>query len=252
MGLIGGQFGYRILRKLSPGGRISCCGEIPPSNATHKLDIFGRRFWDDVRDKQVVDFGCGYGFEAIEMARHGAAGVVGIDIRESVVESARAKAVQAGVEQICTFVTTAPGLKADVIVSIDAFEHFADPAAILDEMASMLRPNGCVWISFGPPWYHPAGGHLFSVFPWAHLIFTEASLIRWRSDFKTDGATCFGEVAGGLNQMTVRRFTELVKHSRLQCDRLECVPIRRARWFANRLTREIFTSVVRCRLVVNG
>jgi hypothetical protein len=75
-------------------------------------------------------------------------------------------------------------------------------------------------ISFGPTWHHPYGGHLFSVFPWAHLIFSEKALTRWRSDLRDDGATRFGEVAGGLNQMTIRRFEELVADSRLCFDRL--------------------------------
>ncbi len=70
-------------------------------------------------------------------------------------------------------------------------------------MASLLKPSGFALVEFGYTWFHPYGGHLFSVFPWAHLIFTEKSLIRWRSDFKTDGATRFQEVAGGLNQMTI-------------------------------------------------
>lgn len=73
-------------------------------------------------------------------------------------------------------------------------------------MSALLEPKGEVIASFGPTWYHPLGGHLFSVFPWAHLLFSEKALLRWRSDFKTDGATHFGEVAGGLNQMTVDRF----------------------------------------------
>jgi hypothetical protein len=58
-------------------------------------------------------------------------------------------------------------------------------------MRRMIKPDGCVIAAFGPTWFHPLGGHLFSVFPWAHLIFTERALIRWRSDFKTDGATRF-------------------------------------------------------------
>ncbi len=63
-------------------------------------------------------------------------------------------------------------------------------------MDAMLKPGGRLYASFGPTWFHPYGGHLFSVFPHAHLIFTERSLIRWRSDFKSDGATRFHEVAG--------------------------------------------------------
>ena len=103
----------------------------------------------------------------------------------------------------------------------------------------------CFW----PTWYHPLGGHLFSVFPWAHLVFTEASLIRWRSDFKTDGATRFCEAEGGLNQMTIRRFRSIVAESDFKFAEFEPVPIRKLRIIANRVTREFTTAIVRCKLV---
>jgi hypothetical protein len=80
-------------------------------------------------------------------------------------------------------------------------------------------------------------------------VFTEKALIRWRSDFKSDGATRFHEVEGGLNQMTVRRFEQLVRHSDFEFERFQAVPIRKLRWLANRATREFTTAVVRCRLV---
>ena len=86
------------------------------------------------------------------------------------------------------------------------------------------------------------------MFPWAHLIFTEAALLRWRARFKHDGATRFGEVEGGLNQMTIRRFRRLVADSPLAFETFEAVPIRRLRALATPLTREFFTSYVRCRL----
>ena len=134
-------------------------------------------------------------------------------------------------------------------VSIDAFEHFANPAEILRMMNKLLQPMGEVLISFGPTWYHPLGGHLFSVFPWAHLVFSEKALIRWRSTFKTDGATRFSEVAGGLNQMTVRKFEGLIRGSTFKLINLELIPIRKLRPFHSRLTREFTTAIVRCRLV---
>jgi SAM-dependent methyltransferase len=132
---------------------------------------------------------------------------------------------------------------------VDAFEHFADPAEVLRIMNTLLKPEGEVLLSFGPTWYHPLGGHGFSVFPWAHLIFSEKALIAWRSTFKTDGATRFSEVAGGLNQMTIRRLEELVTASPFRFATLDPVPIRKLRWFHNRFTREFTTAVVRCRLV---
>ena len=103
--------------------------------------------------------------------------------------------------------------------------HFADPAGILRITNTLLPPTGEVLVSFGTTWYHPWGGHLFSVFPWAHLIFSEKALIRWRSTFKTDGATRFSEVAGGPNQMTIAKFEELVAGSPLRFASLELVPI---------------------------
>src|SRR5258708_4759732 len=116
-------------------------------------------------------------------------------------------------------------------------------------MNTLLQPPGEVLVSFGPTWYPPLGGHLFSVFPCAHLIFSEKALIRWRSTFKTDGATRFSEVAGGLNKMTIAKFEDLVAESPLKFASLELVPIRRVRHLHNRLTREFTTAIVRCRLV---
>ncbi len=206
-------------------------------------DIFAR-----IAGKVVVDFGCGEGSDAVELAEKGAKRVIGIDNREDVLQTARQKALSAGVQGRCVFATSTNEL-ADVVVSLDAFEHFAHPAEILRIMAALLKPSGEVLAAFGPTWYHPLGGHLFSVFPWAHLLFSEKALIRWRSTFKTDGATRFSEVAGGLNQMTVAKFKELVAGSPLKFANVDLVPIKKVRPFHNRLTREFTTAIVRCRLV---
>lgn len=112
-------------------------------------------------------------------------------------------------------------------------------------MSQIIKSTGRVLLTFGPTWFHPLGGHLFSVFPWAHLIFTEEALIRWRSRFKHDGATRFDEVEGGLNQMTIRRFRQLVARSSFWFETFERIPIWRLRALANPLTREFVTTSVR-------
>ena len=116
-------------------------------------------------------------------------------------------------------------------------------------MDTLLKPSGEVLVSFGPTWYHPLGGHGFSVFPWAHLLFSEKALIRWRSTFKTDGATRFSEVAGGLNQMSIAKFEKFVADSPFRFATLEPVPIKKLQAFHNRCTREFTSAIVRCRLV---
>ena len=222
--------------------------------ATDKVKIkvlLGDQLCEQLRGKMVIDFGCGEGDDSIALAKNQAFRVIGIDIRESVLERARKEAQRNGVERICHFCTST-NERADAIVSIDSFEHFGDPGAVLVKMHELLKEDGAVYASFGPTWYHPLGGHLFSVFPWAHLIFSEKALIRWRSDIRSDGATQFEEVEGGLNQMTIFRFEELVKQSPFRFDFLETVPIRRLRPFHNRLTREFTTAIVRCKLTKKG
>lgn len=248
MGLIGGRVGYELLRRISPGGE-GAGGDGSAYAGVSKMEkLFGPGVWDEIKDKVVLDFGCGSGEHSVEMAKRGARRVIGLDIRPCVLEEAREAARLAGVEDRCVFTTEADE-PADVLVSLDAFEHFDDPAGVLETMRGLVRDTGCALVEFGPTWYHPLGGHLFSVFPWAHLLFTERALIRWRSDFKTDGATRFGEVEGGLNQMTIGRFERLVAASPFELAEFEAVPIRNLRFMVNPLTREFFTAVVRCRLV---
>jgi len=248
MELIGGTLGYRLLKSISADGETGYC-DGSAYNGRSKLEaLLGPGIWRELADKVVIDFGCGSGVEAVEIAERGARRVIGLELRESLINEARTRAERAGVSDRCLFARET-GEKADVILSIDSFEHFDDPAAILRTMRTLLNDDGVVIVEFGPPWYHPLGGHLFSVFPWAHLIFTEDCLIRWRSDFKSDGATGFSTIEGGLNQMTVRRFKKLVSESEFEFRTLETVPIRRTRLLSNALTREFLTSTVRCRLV---
>lgn len=237
---------YRILKTISPGSpRQKPC----VYGGKSKLAItLGPDILNTIAGKVVIDFGCGDGSDAVEMAQEGARKVIGIDNREEVLKAARQKARDGGVEDLCTFATSTNEL-ADVIISLDAFEHFGDPAAVLRVMNSLLKIGGEIRVSFGPTWYHPLGGHLFSIFPWAHLIFSEKALIRWRSTFNHDGATCFSETAGGLNRITVARFKKLVAESSLEFASFEAVPIRKVRHLHNRLSQEVFTSVIRSRLV---
>ena len=249
MGIIGGMLGYRILKRVSPSGAATQCDESAYAGGSKLSSLLGESFLEEIRNRVVIDFGCGLGAQAIEMAQRGAKKVIGIDVQEQFVEAARKRAVATGVADVCSFTIDCTE-RADVIVAIDSFEHFADPAAVLQTMRALVNPGGCIFVSFGPTWYHPLGGHLFSVFPWAHLLFTERALLRWRADFKHDEATTFQEVDGGLNQMTIRRFERLVAESDFTFQSFETIPIRGLRMLSNRLTREFTTAIVRCKLVI--
>lgn len=251
MGMIGGTLGYRILKRISGNGENDHCDGSAYVNKSKLEVLLGPDIWGEIAGKTVIDFGCGEGSEAIELARKGAGQVIGLDPWTQRLDAARRAAELSGVSDRCTFTTTTD-VKADVIISMDSFEHFDDPPNILRIMRSLIKEDGRVLIAFGCPWLHPFGGHQFSVFPWAHLIFTERALIRWRADFKMDGATRFGEVEGGLNQMTIRRMKQIIGESPFVIERFEPVPIRRARRLHNPVTQEWLTAIVRCTLVPRG
>ena len=251
MGIIGGTVGYQLLRRIGKDGTVELTDGSSYADRSKTEALLGKQIWNEIAGQVVIDFGCSTGGAAIEMAQRCARKVIGIDIQERWLKIAREEAARSGVSDRCKFVRSADE-RADVIVALDSFEHFDDPGEVLRQMANFLKPSGCIRAAFGPTWLHPLGGHLFSVFPWAHLIFTEKALIRWRSDFKTDGATRFSEIDGGLNQLTIRRFKRLVEDSPLRMVKFETLPIRQLRPLANRFTRELTTSVVRCKLVARS
>ena len=127
---IGGELGYRLLRWLKPGSSFTGGGEPRFSYVPKIKRIIGDAGWESLRDKTILDFGCGIGVGSIEMAQHGAKSVIGLDIRLDVLEVARRSSREAGVSSTCKF-AEAIDEPVDVIVSVDAFEHFEDPAAIL-------------------------------------------------------------------------------------------------------------------------
>lgn len=248
MGFIGGRLGTVLLRAIAPPPPER--GGDSESDQDRKLEgYFGPEFLDRLQGKTVMDFGCGDGVQSVTIARQVPdCRVIGLDIQPRFLEKARARAVRCGVADRCHFAESTRE-RADVIISIDAFEHFSDPGGILETMSELLKPGGEVMASFGPTWLHPYGGHLFSVFPWAHLIFTESALIRWRAEFRPDGATRFSEVEGGLNQIRIAEFEQLVAGSPLAIDWLESVPIRNLSFLRWKPLREFGSSIVRCRLV---
>ncbi len=250
---LGGTIGYQVLRLMFPRKPAA---STQTGRADHLVSYHDRlqsllseEELESLKSSSVADFGCGTGEGVIELAESGFHSLVGIDIRESVLQIGRKHAEDRGLSSRCRFVKNLENGSADAILSIDAFEHFEDPGTILECMSQMLAHDGKVIASFGPTWYHPRGGHLFSMFPWAHLVFSEKALCRWRRDFKEDDAHRFNEVDGGLNGMTIAGFEKCVAESPFRIEKIKLRPIHPIRAFHNRFTREFLTSIVECILV---
>ncbi len=182
-----------------------------------------------IEGKTVLDFGCGRGWQAIAMAKQGAARVVGLDIRG--LESAAERAREAGCADQVSFTSRIPPEAAetfDVVVSCSSFEHFSDPEGALAAMSHAARPGGIVIVSFAEPWYSPHGSHMnfFTKIPWVNLLFSERSVMEARSHFRSDGARRYEDVEGGLNRMTLAKFERIMQASGMEIESLKYWPVK--------------------------
>jgi SAM-dependent methyltransferase len=213
--------------------------------------------WIDARDfrgKRVIDYGCGFGHLTLDLGAH-ADEVIGLECRQSLIEACSRQADKLGIDNVSFMDSRVPrpeAMNADIIISMDSMEHFEDPAGILKDCASRLKPSGRMLITFGPPWLHPFGHHLSYMcsVPWFHLAFSEKTIMNVRRKYRRDGARLFREASGGMGRMTLKRFKDLVAGSSLKSEALELFAIRNFKpvlWFP--VLHEMWISRISCVLV---
>ncbi len=189
-------------------------------------DRFFARLPDDlaVRDKTVLDYGCGDGGGVVWAAKHGARRALGVDVarvdvaREKVAKHFPELADQCEFRQISAGDDLA-GERFDVVLSKNTFEHVDDPGGYVQAMKAALADDGVLVIGFSPLWKSPLGGHIafMTPMPWAHLIFPEDVIMAERRRFRPDEhAQRFEEIKGGLNRMTLARFEDVMRSSGLE------------------------------------
>jgi SAM-dependent methyltransferase len=205
------------------------------------------RFREGLADKTVLDFGCGFGYQSVAFCQAGARQVIGIDINQQALDAAAHRASSMGLNDPITFVDRLPeGLKCDVIVSQNSFEHFIDAETVLASMQSALDPKGKIFITFAPPWYAPWGGHMgfFCRLPWVQILFPEQTVIEARSRFRSDNATSYRDLH--LAKMSVQKFSRIVKRSGLHCSSLRLDCSLGMNWLRFTPLREFFVNRVSC------
>lgn len=202
-------------RCFESGGYHKPTEEWNDRHALHVLESDFPNLHQLIANKSVLDYGCGDGFQSIALARAGAAEVLGVDIVEQ--RLAHARHMARDVDNV-GFSTKATGLF-DVVISLNAFEHFTRPEESLEEMAAALRSDGRILISFGPPWLSPYGAHMhfFTPVPWVHLLFPESVIFEVRKLYRDDNLHSYSQ---DLNKMTIRRFENLVKTRGLRAESL--------------------------------
>jgi len=128
------KLGLKLLRRYAS----------PPAETNYPLE-FAFHLAGDVRNRRVLDLGCGSGVNSVLLAAKGA-DVVGVDISSSLLRIGRRRAEVTGVPSP-TFVAASaysmplPSSSVDVVFGI-AILHHLDLSAASREIHRVLRPGG--------------------------------------------------------------------------------------------------------------
>ena len=121
---------------------------------------FAQKF---VKNKTVIDLGCGIGYGSYMLANASAKKVYGLDIDRGAIKQAKHRYLQKNITYILSD-SVHTGLSssvADVIVAFEIIEHLKNPKKFIQEVTRLLKPNGVFILStpnsemsFGDNPYH--------------------------------------------------------------------------------------------------
>lgn len=126
-------------------------GDFRPLHQINPLRLDWIREQVDLRNKTVVDIGCGGGILSESMALAGAS-VTGIDMAPAPLKVARLHQAETGVD-VNYEQSTAEDLAAaragdfDVVTCLEMLEHVPDPSAVIRCCAQLVKPGGHVFFS---------------------------------------------------------------------------------------------------------
>lgn len=114
-----------------------------------------RALLPDLRGLEVVDLGCGFGWFCRWAAEQGAAGVLGLDVSDKMLERARAETTDARIRYDRADLEKLQLSKAsfDLVYSSLAFHYIENFAGLLANIHQSLKPGGRLIFSIEHPIY---------------------------------------------------------------------------------------------------
>ncbi len=239
---------YDILSNLEKFFLRTCC-YFPPKkkripSRENILDIkkyiylLERAYGEDIqkrmKNKTILDHGCGEGGFSIAMINFQPNLIIGLDkfsnltIAQQILKDYKYNNIRLINEDIlnqdsCQF---------DYTISHDSFEHFDEPEKELEEMIRVTKIGGHILIKFGPTWGSPFGRHMSGTIrrdrPWVHLFFSEKIIMRCYSVYhnQSEIKTKYSQKEGGLNKMTISKFLNIISnHSDIAVRKKIIIPI---------------------------
>ena len=140
----------------------------------------------DLKDKMVLDAGCGPGGKTIYYAEQGCKLIIGVDIDENRINFAKGFAEKKNAANVKFMVASLAELPFesdtfDYIFLNDVVEHLRRPLLenALRECKRVIKPGGKICLEF-PPWTSYDASHLydFIYIPWCQVLFSTKTLVN--------------------------------------------------------------------------
>lgn len=134
----------------------------------------------DLRDKDVLEIGCGSGVESWTIANNLGSRVHGIDVMElSSWELLRGERCEFSCLDLTRHNPFADNTF-DRVLSYTVWEHVRHPHALLKETYRIMKPGGLQWLRANL-YAGPKASHRYRdiLFPWPHLLFSDDVVREW-------------------------------------------------------------------------
>lgn len=175
----------------------------------------------DLKDKTVLDFGCGYGEFCVNIALQGAEKVVGIDINNEKINYAKNNIKKyypelANRVQFYTDISKLKGDSFDIIISKAVFHHVLNLEEIINKLYQVVRKTGKVYVGFSNLYNSPFGDHKRTKinFPWGHLLVPENIIFkRFKNRYNIE-INNISEL--GLNKLALKEYKKILLNSKFK------------------------------------
>ena len=87
----------------------------------------------------------------------------------------------------------------------------------------------------------------FTRVPWVNVLFSEETVLKVRKRYRSDGAMRYEDVEGGLNRLTLAKFSKIMQQSGMKIRRLEFFPVKGLPLVSQiPIVREYMTAAASC------
>ena len=188
---------------------------------------------------RAADLGCGDGIMALGVTRMlRPSQLIGFDVNpvdtQALLRRATAAGVAGDLPANLSFLQSQPEHlpvdddSFDIVYSWSAFEHVANPRALLCEVRRILAPGGAFFLQLWPFYFSPRGSHLWEWFPedFHHLLSSEEEITeKMRSSHRHPPAWTdyMAHEFTNLNRMTVDDLGEALAGAGLTVRKLQLI-----------------------------